>query len=160
MRRERRLRPDVKHWQPMPGQPLPMPVLVDDRDKHEPETVKNVLAMLERERPRFSHHEPTPITLQIERTPAEKRLSKRSGRTIHPGSRVIVNYSPGERLLIKEGISNWKPVTVEMNLRNTKYGKIEASFRYLAARNPEGDVIVGPFLGVIQKCELPSLILA
>lgn len=154
----RRRRPDCIAWQPAPGQPLPNPVIVDDRDLYPAETVKDVLSFLTRERPRFHHLEPTPILISMSRSPIALESAERSKQFyghgffhVPPADKTIVNYAPGEKVSALEAGINWKPCTVELNLRNTRYGLISASYRYLAAKNAEGHCIVGPLLGIVRR---------
>lgn len=151
-------RPDCKDWQPVPGQPLPEPVVVDDRDLYQPEVVKNVLEMLRRERPRFHHLEPTPILISMSRSPAALEAAEKAKQWlphgffhVPPADKATVDYAPGERIVAHEFGVDWKPCTVEMNLTNRKHGIISASYRYLAAKNSAGHCIVGPLLGIVRR---------
>ena len=154
----RRRRPDVIEWQPAPGQPLPDPVIADDRDLYPPPVVKNVLAMLERERPRFHHMEPTSTIIQLYRPTQELEAIERAKNFfghgffhVPPAGRAHVDYAPGELIVAHEEGCDWKPCTVELNLQNRRHGLVKASYRYLAAKNELGDCIVGPMLGVIRR---------
>ena len=156
--RTRRRTPDCIAWQPAPGQPLPDPVISDDRDLYPAEVVKNVLTFLERERPRFHHLEPTPIIINMARSTEAIEAAERSRQFfghgffhVPPPDRAIVDYAPGEKAIAKERGHNWKPCTVELNLQNRKHGLIRASYRYLAAKNEQGHCIVGPMLGIVRR---------
>jgi len=155
---DRRRRPDCIEWQPAPGQPLPEPVIIDDRDLYSPAVVKNVLQFLDRERPRFHYLEPTPILITMQRSTAAIEAAERSRQFfghgffhVPPADKTQVDYAPGEKIIARETGVDWKPCTVEMNLTNRKHGLISASYRYLAAKNAVGHCIVGPMLGIVRR---------
>lgn len=153
----RRRRPDCL-WQPKPGEPLPEPVVIDDRDLYPAEVVKNVLSFLDRERPRFHHLEPTPIVINMARSMRAMDAAERAKNFfghgffhVPPADKTIVNYAPGDKVSALEAGVDWKACTVELNLKNTTYGLITASYRYLAAKNSQGHCIVGPMLGIVRR---------
>lgn len=154
----RRRRPDVTEWQPAPGQPLPDPVIADDRDLYPVEVVKNVLSMLDRERPRFHFMEPTHQLIELYRSDAQLEAIERAKHFyghgffhVPPAQLARVDHAPGEMVIAHEEGHDWKPCTVELNLQNRRHGLIKASYRYLAAKNEAGDCIVGPLLGVLRR---------
>lgn len=154
----RRRRPDVIDWQPSPGNPLPDPVILDDREFYPPAVVKNVLAMLNRERPRFHYMEPSHTLIQLYRSGEQleaigkaKHFYGHGFLHVPPAQLARVDHAVGETIIAHEEGANWKPCTVELNLQNRRYGLIKASYRYLAAKNEAGDCIVGPKLGVLRR---------
>ena len=158
MQSNRRRRPDCKAWQPVPGKPLPDPVIIDDRDLYPQAVVNNVLSFLDRERPRFHHLEPTPIMINMSRSTPALEAAERSRRFfghgffhVPPADKAIVDYAPGEKVIAREDGVDWKPCTVEMHLQNRTHGLIQASYRYLAAKNAVGHCIVGPLLGIVRR---------
>jgi len=125
----------VLAWQPEPGQPLPIPLLADDSDQFPIEAVKQVRAWLAQSAPEFHDAPPTATVVTLSR-PA-------------PGVRKAdVQYSVGEG--VRETLL-FRHSTMEILLKNSKYGTITAKFRYLVARDESNRVILGPMLRAIQE---------
>jgi len=126
----------VLEWQPLPGFTLPDPVIVDDRAKFPVDVTKNVLAWLEKTKPKFESRPPTPITIEL------SAGIPRNGTT-PSASKTIYWFGPGVREQFR-----FRHHTVEFLLKDEKRALV-ARYRYLAASTDDHRTIVGPQLRIL-----------
>lgn len=139
----RRTTPRVVGWTPpRPGQPLPDPVLEDDREQFPAGVVNAILAWMEQQAPAFSFHEPTPTLVSLEAVKPIRGLAE----GVH---RVSIVYGRGEGVKLEQ--FNFTASTLEFTLRDKSKGPISATYRYLGVRDQHGRAIIGPRLGAEQK---------
>lgn len=139
----RRQTPRVVGWTPpRAGQPLPDPVLEDDRAEFPDEVVKAILAWMDQQAPAFSFHEPTPTLVSLEAVKPIRGLAE----GVH---RVSIVYGRGEGVKVEQ--FNFTAATLEFTLRDQRKGPISATYRYLGVRDQHGRAIIGPRLGEEQK---------
>lgn len=142
----RRATPRVVGWTPpRPGQPLPDPVLEDDRAEFPVEVVKAVLAWMDQQAPAFCFEEPTPTVVSLQEVKPIRGLAE----GVH---RVSIVYGRGEGVTLER--YNFTAATLEFTLRDKSKGPISATYRYLAVRDQAGRAIIGPRLGAEQKQEI------
>lgn len=139
----RRETPRVVGWTPpRPGQPLPDPVLEDDRAEFPVEVVKAVLAWMDQQAPAFSFEEPTPTLVSLQEVKPIRGLAE----GVH---RVSIVYGRGEGVHLEQ--YNFTASTLEFTLRDRTKGPISATYRYLGVRDQAGRAIIGPRLGAEQR---------
>ena len=139
----RRATPRVVGWTPpRPGQPLPDPVLEDDRAEFPVEVVKAVLAWMDQQAPAFCFEEPTPTVVSLQEVKPIRGLAE----GVH---RVSIVYGRGEGVTLER--YNFTAATLEFTLRDKSKGPISATYRYLGVRDQAGRAIIGPRLGAEQK---------
>lgn len=156
----RRQTPRVKSWEPQPGNPLPEPVLEDDRDQIDPVVVKNVLMWLNQMKAeyqeRFRATGGTPIRITMDRPiPSQEFVPNNRGRklpAIKTPSRIRIQYNDGLNQCREGG--TWGCATVEMILKDKRRAPVIASYHYLAARDEQNRCIVGPLLSVVRKRDI------
>lgn len=138
----RRITPRVVGWTaPRPGQPLPDPVLEDDRGEFPVEVVKAVLAWMDQQAPAFCFEEPTPTLVSLQEVKPIRGLAE----GVH---RVSIVYGRGEGVKLEQ--FNFTASTLEFTLRDQRKGPISATYRYLGVRDQHGRAIIGPRLGAEQ----------
>lgn len=131
--------PRVLGWTPpRPGQPLPDPVLEDDRAEFPPAIVKAVLQWMDQIKDKFHYEEPTPTLVSLQAVTPIKGLAQ----GVH---RVSIVYGNGEG--VKLGQIEFTASTLEFFLRDQRKGPISATYRYLGVRDGSGRCIIGPMLG-------------
>lgn len=139
----RRTTPRVVGWTPpRPGQPLPDPVLEDDRAEFPDEVVKAILGWMNQQAPAFCFHEPTPTLVSLQEVKPIRGLAE----GVH---RVSIVYGRGEGVKLEQ--FNFTASTLEFTLRDKSKGPISATYRYLGVRDQHGRAIIGPRLGAEQK---------
>ena len=153
----RKQRPRVKHWRPMPGQSLPDPIIEDDSDLFPPHTVKEIRAWLESIKDSFRNQPPTPITVTLTRKPQRKTI--RSTHIYDPMGKIkaTVEYAlPVPPIRADEflGVAQFRPCTVEMTLKDWRFGPVIAGYSFLAARDQNNRCIVGPQIKRDQRAQL------
>ena len=126
---------------PRPGQPLPDPVLEDDRAEFAPGIVKAVLAWMDQIKDKFHYEEPTPTLVSLQAVTPIRGLAQ----GVHRCS-IVYGNGDGVRL----GQIDFAASTLEFFLRDQRKGPITATYRYLGARDPQGRCIIGPMLGAKQ----------
>ncbi len=166
----RKLTPKVKHWNITPGQPVPLPTIEDDRSEFKVDVVKDVLAWLESIKPGVK--KPTPITINLSRVPAGnfqqvlKRFGKAYQALFGPTGEIIsgqaddliksqIDYGSAAEIIV-QGI-RFRAQTVEMPLEDAGLKRITFTFHYLAARDDQNRIIVGPFLKRGLQSALPMV---
>jgi len=139
----RRETPRVVGWTPpRPGNPLPDPVLEDDRAEFPVGVVKAVLAWMEQQAPGFCFEEPTPTLVSLQEVKPIRGLAE----GVH---RVSIVYGRGEGVAVEH--FHFTAATLEFTLRDQRKGPISATYRYLGVRDQHGRAIIGPRLGAEQK---------
>lgn len=145
----RKQSPKVLQWNPVPGKPLPEPVIKDDRDKFTEGTVRHVLQWLNQLRPEFEKlGKPTEIIVRIDR-----EINARTNKVTNV--RLKVEYGRGP--LVPMGVASFRPCTEELLLKSRRRGLIEAKYTYLAARDERGRCIVGPLLRFDRTAQMVIL---
>lgn len=139
----RRETPRVVGWTPpRPGQPLPDPVLEDDRAEFPIKVVKAILAWMDQQAPAFCYEEPTPTLVSLQEVKPIRGLAE----GVH---RVSIVYGRGEGVTLER--YHFTAATLEFTLRDKSKGPISATYRYLGVRDQHGRAIIGPRLGAEQK---------
>lgn len=126
----------------MPGQPLPDPVIQDDRERLPVEVVTNVLRWLTATKPAFDNKPPTPM--RIELGPGINARQKAQ----KPTAKVVYQTGAGVREEFQ-----FRHHTVEFLLKDERLGLV-ARYRYLAASDEQNRTIVGPQLRILQDSRL------
>lgn len=139
----RRETPRVVGWTPpRPGEPLPDPVLEDDRAEFPVEVVKAILAWMDQQAPAFCYEEPTPTLVSLQEVKPIRGLAE----GVH---RVSIVYGRGEGVKLER--YEFSAATLEFTLRAQSKGPISATYRYLGVRDQQGRAIIGPRLGAEQR---------
>ncbi|MBK8200313.1 MAG: hypothetical protein IPK75_18355 [Acidobacteria bacterium] len=138
----RRETPRVVGWTPpRPGNPLPDPVLEDDRAEFPVEVVKAILQWMDQQAPAFCFEEPTPTLVTLQEVKPIRGLAE----GVH---RVSIVYGRGEGVRLEQ--FDFTAATLEFTLRAKDKGPISATYRYLGVRDQHGRAIIGPRLGAAQ----------
>lgn len=131
----------VVRWNPVPGRPIPDPILADDSDEvavtDGSATVVNVREWLRREAAGLCVHKPTDTLIELSRGSDTDKVPTMA--------RVI--YGPGQPT-VKERLT-WRLSTAEVILRSNDLA-IVAQYRIAVARDQYDRVIAGPMLGTLQ----------
>lgn len=135
----RRATPRVIGWTPpRPGQPLPDPVLEDDRDQFPVDVVKAALEWMVQNQAKFHYEEPTPTLVSLQALQPIRGLAQ----GVH---RISIMYGDGTGPKMRQ--INFQASTLEFTLRDTSKGPISATYRYIGVRDAQGRCIIGPRLG-------------
>lgn len=127
----------VVSWEPVPGEPLPMPFLRDDSEAYDPRTVRDVQAWLRSVAAGFDARRPTATLIRLYRN--EQNVVKGH-----------VHYGLGMDAMAAGECGKFRTTTVEFFCEKDP---ILARYRYLAAVD-DSDLawpkfILGPCLGVL-----------
>ena len=144
----------VLHWDPVPGQRLPMPVLRDDREAYDPRAVAEVLQWLDSVKPGFSARRPAHIIVRLHRPNGPGTPIKAD---VHYGQSADC-AAAGDMVA---GMVRFRTTTIEVCCEKKP---IKARYRFLAAID-DSDLawpkfIVGPCLGILPGAAGQEVVLA
>lgn len=129
----------VKEWKPVPGRPLPDPVIEDDRAFFPETIVRNILDWLEATKLTFRTEKPRGQTLVLANAGEEPKIRFGEGAD-RPPDEVIRGY----------GSFEFDHGSIELVLREKANGLVIAKYYYVVARTPDGKMIVGPQVNIVQ----------